>query len=341
MSQRPGQGAAAADADTELVVLGGYLGSGKTTLLNRILADSPQLRTVAVVNDFGAINVDARLVSAPELETVDLVEGCVCCSLGDDAGAALRQLARRTDVDRVILEVSGVGDPAKLGSWRSYPGFRPGPVITCADATAISRLANDRFVGDAVLGQLQAAEVVVLTKEDLASERQLSRSQDLIATRAHQAQSISIPELLQRLAAGHSSSERPTAEPQTSSADGHGHQSVALTGSGPVEVAAIEAVLAAAPAGLVRAKGLLADGQGSVELHRTPGGDLQLTRGRGPVGDSVLVLLAAGPDAPTILGELTSQLAGTGLTSFSPPTGPAPSSAAQPTEQECQHAHAH
>ena len=70
-----------------VTLLGGYLGSGKTTLLNELLASADR-RYAVLVNDIGAVNVDAALVARRDGDTIELTDGCVCCSLVD--GFALR-----------------------------------------------------------------------------------------------------------------------------------------------------------------------------------------------------------------------------------------------------------
>src|SRR5699024_6396081 len=97
-----------------VTVLSGYLGAGKTTLLNSLLATARRRRFGVVVNDFGTVNVDAALVRSRTADTIELTDGCICCSLRGEIGDVMARLAARADLDHVLVEASGVADPAGL-----------------------------------------------------------------------------------------------------------------------------------------------------------------------------------------------------------------------------------
>ena len=73
-----------------VTILTGFLGAGKTTLLNRLLSAQHGLRLGVLVNDFGAINIDQRLVDVMAGESMSLTNGCVCCSMRAHTSLALR-----------------------------------------------------------------------------------------------------------------------------------------------------------------------------------------------------------------------------------------------------------
>ena len=69
-----------------VTVIGGYLGAGKTTMINRLLAGSHGRRLAVLVNDFGAVDIDSKLIAAHDGDTIALANGCVCCSIADALG---------------------------------------------------------------------------------------------------------------------------------------------------------------------------------------------------------------------------------------------------------------
>ena len=173
-----------------LTLVGGYLGSGKTTLINRFLASPDAGRTAVVVNDFGDVNIDAALIRAAGADTLELTNGCICCQITDDVQTTMVGLAARTDIDRVICEVSGIGDPSQLGTWRSFPGFRAGPVVVCADAGATEARLVDEYVADVMRAQLTSADVVLVTKTDRVPAAQVERVREVCAGIARRARVI-------------------------------------------------------------------------------------------------------------------------------------------------------
>jgi len=95
-----------------VLVVAGFLGAGKTSLVNRILAESDGRRIAAIVNDFGAINIDADLIAEKTDTVLGLKNGCICCSLQGDLLRTLKMLLNRPDPpDHVIVEASGIADP--------------------------------------------------------------------------------------------------------------------------------------------------------------------------------------------------------------------------------------
>ena len=99
-----------------LVVLTGFLGSGKTTTLSHWLANTSLSlkRTAVIINDFGAVNVDATLLARRQLELRSITGGCVCCQSFEDLVAQVLTLAENPEIDLVWIETSGLADPEEV-----------------------------------------------------------------------------------------------------------------------------------------------------------------------------------------------------------------------------------
>jgi Ni2+-binding GTPase involved in maturation of urease and hydrogenase len=88
-------------------ILTGFLGAGKPTMLTHILHGNHGLRIAVLVNDFGAVNIDAQLVVGIEGEdTVNLANGCICCTIRDDLLATVCQICARPEPPDYILVYS-------------------------------------------------------------------------------------------------------------------------------------------------------------------------------------------------------------------------------------------
>ena len=165
---------AAADP-IELTVIGGFLGAGKTTLLNALLRDAGDRRLAVLVNDFGAINIDAELVESRDGAMVRLENGCICCSVGSDFIGALALLRDGPDPPRhVVVEASGVADPGAIAVLGDMPGYRRDAAVVLADAETVRERAADDATRFQILAQLRAADLLVLNKTDLVEPAQLA-----------------------------------------------------------------------------------------------------------------------------------------------------------------------
>jgi len=173
-----------------VTLLTGFLGSGKTTLLNRILNGQHGLRVGVLVNDFGAINIDAELVDGVEENTISLTNGCVCCEIRDDLVNSLEQLLTREDViDYVILEASGVADPEGIVMTfldQRYERLLRLDSITCIiDAEAIFADGDNEALNMLKLRQIGFADLVVLNKVDLVGPEHIEVIKEWIDHHIH------------------------------------------------------------------------------------------------------------------------------------------------------------
>jgi G3E family GTPase len=160
-----------------ILLVAGFLGAGKTTVVNHLLAHAGGRRIAAVVNDFGAINIDAELIAGADDGVISLANGCICCSLEGDLLRTLATILRRTPrPEAIVIETSGVADPTDIVRnlmdpviWREAPLET---VLCVVDAAAPPELFNDALFR----AQLKAADIIALTKGDLTAETARTRA---------------------------------------------------------------------------------------------------------------------------------------------------------------------
>lgn len=294
-----------------LSVIGGFLGAGKTTLVNHLLATAER-RWGVLVNDFGAVNVDAALIAESGSDSIALANGCVCCAMGEDLGEALANLAARTPApEHVIVEASGVGDPWRIAQLALIePGFSLEPLVVLADATALPAQLADTWIADTVRLQLEHAELLLLTKPDLAdpapTHALLSALRPGIPVRHVAAGKVSAADLSFPI----DPLSRPRASRFVADAPAHPFRSWHWRPAGPIDRDRLRPILEALPPSVLRLKGIAAFTPGTKLLlqyaaHRwayTPAGDR-------PETGLVLIGTPDLPDAPTLQAMFSAALA--------------------------------
>ena len=241
-----------------LTVVGGYLGSGKTTMLNHLLRHPNGRRIGVIVNDFGSLAIDAALLAdAGGDDVISLPNGCVCCTVGAGLHEALDSLATSDPpLDHIVIEVSGVADPATAAAWGTVPPFEPAGVIVLADATSVVRLSRDRYVGAEVARQLVGADLVVVTKSDACDDRVVSEVERWVATTSGGAPSIRVVDgrIPSEVILGVRSSSRALSGSGGADHDAL-YESWSWSSPDPVRRVELDLFLGALPAELLRVKG--------------------------------------------------------------------------------------
>jgi G3E family GTPase len=162
---------------TNLLLLAGFLGAGKTTLLKRMLSWENDLSdTVVLVNEFGDVGIDGSLLKNAGTDVIELTSGCICCTLSADLKQSLTQIWKRFKPRRILIESSGVADPKSTAAIISEPDLNPlmklSKIITVLDAEFWE--AREAF-GPLFYNQLETAQMILLNKIDLLSEKLVSQ----------------------------------------------------------------------------------------------------------------------------------------------------------------------
>lgn len=312
-----------------VLVLSGALGSGKTTVLNHLLRTG-RGRVGVIINDFGAINVDALLVSGHVDAARSIAGGCLCClSDTNELDAALRGLAAPTlDLDLVVIEASGIAEPrelARLVISSEVRGVRFGGVVEVVDAAAWAE-AGDPDALPVAVDHLRVAGLVVLHKVDRVAPADVDRLAAVVTRVApgvplvRAAHGQIDPDLLydkgsQGEQAGQLSfAEILHAEDQHDHHHHAHHTAVALEDPRPTHPARLLAWLESRPPGLYRVKGTTwidAPGRRGRWVVQAVGGWVSFERGPWPAGEergTRLVALGADLDAGRVHEAMTALL---------------------------------
>jgi cobalamin biosynthesis protein CobW len=202
-------------------IVTGFLGSGKTTLLSNILKQAAGKRIAVIVNEFGELDIDAELlrscpldceeesatIAAGEGGIYELANGCICCTVEEEFLPVMKELVkRRDDIDHILIETSGLALPKPLVQAFNWPDIKQyctvDSVITVVDGPAVAagRFANDEHkvqqqrladesldhdpsLQDLLDDQLSAADLVVVSKNDLLSNENRDHVKNIIEAR--------------------------------------------------------------------------------------------------------------------------------------------------------------
>ena len=141
---------------TPVTIVTGFLGSGKTTLLNHFLAAGGFGRVAALVNDFGAVDIDAALVTEIADEVIQLTNGCICCTINNDLLAAVERVLKfEPPVERIVVETTGLADPLPVGLTFLQTELRRTTVLeSVVTVIDCANFALDLFKADAAMAQI-------------------------------------------------------------------------------------------------------------------------------------------------------------------------------------------
>ena len=196
-----------------VTVLSGFLGAGKTTVLNHILNNRDGLRVAVIVNDMSEINIDAATVknevsfNRAEEKLVEMSNGCICCTLREDLLEEIERLAQEGKYDYLVIESTGISEPLPVAETFTFADedgkslseiSRLDTMVTVVDALNFlkdyeeAKFLNDvgeslgeedeRSVADLLIEQVEFADILLISKTDLVSERELARLKSILQT---------------------------------------------------------------------------------------------------------------------------------------------------------------
>ncbi|MCE5342732.1 MAG: hypothetical protein LLF96_03975 [Eubacteriales bacterium] len=168
----------------ELILITGFLGAGKTTLLRSLLRLYAGKRIHLIVNEFGKVGVDGALLEGLGASMAEIDNGSIFCACRSDQFEAALDEAQRLAPELLFVEASGLSDPtnirALLEQGSHYQGIHYKGCIALADATRLHRVIDTARVCHR---QLSVADLIVLTKTDIATPEQAGAAEDLLQKR--------------------------------------------------------------------------------------------------------------------------------------------------------------
>lgn len=182
-----------------VTLLTGYLGSGKTTLMNHLLTNQEGYHIAVVVNDMGAVNIDAKLIGQSNCLQMDsmvqLQNGCICCTLRDEFMDEINRIAEMENIDYILVEASGISSPSSIAdAFENYqdnyqeqgieaPAYLDA-IVSVVDANRIFSEFKEKLeaydgeedeqdIINLIVDQIEFCNIILLNKCDLLDETQI------------------------------------------------------------------------------------------------------------------------------------------------------------------------
>ena len=177
-------------------IISGFLGAGKTTLIKKLLQDAFKGQQVVLIeNEFGEIGIDGGFLKDAGIEIKEMKSGCICCSLVGDFGTSLKEVVTKYDPDRILIEPSGVGklsDVIKaVQGVQDEVDIKLNSYTTVVDAKKCKMYMKN--FGEFFDNQIQYAGAIIMSRTDIASEKKVQESLELLRSLNKDAAIITTP----------------------------------------------------------------------------------------------------------------------------------------------------
>ncbi len=243
------------EARTPMTLIVGSLGSGKTTLLRRALAETG-VRIAVLMNEFGEIAVDSKVIGGELVQIVELAGGCVCCSLTGEFEAAVGEILDTIRPEHIVVEATGVAEADALVREveERIPRVRLDSVVCVVDAYSSVVFPS---VGYASRSQIEAADVVLLNKIDLVAPGQVEEAVARVRQFNGKAALLKTVRCAGDPYALFGMEPRERAAPPRAAADGPAFESFAWESDRALDEAKFRELAADLPPSVFRAKGFV------------------------------------------------------------------------------------
>ena len=177
-------------------IISGFLGAGKTTLIKKLLKDGFQGEQVVLIeNEFGEIGIDGGFLKEAGIQIREMNSGCICCSLVGDFGTSLKEVVTKYDPDRILIEPSGVGKLSDV--IKAVQGVQDEVYIKLKSYTTVVDAKKCKMYmknfGEFFDNQIQYAGAIIMSRTDIASEKKVQESLELLRSLNKDAAIITTP----------------------------------------------------------------------------------------------------------------------------------------------------
>ena len=169
---------------TKIDIVSGFLGAGKTTLIKKMVKEAYQgEKLVLIENEFGEISIDGGFLKDAGIQISEMSSGCICCSLVGDFGKALREVKEQFQLDRILIEPSGVGKLSDVivaveNTVADIPDMKLNSFVTVADAGKVKVYMKN--FGEFYNNQIEAAGTIILSRTQKLTQEKLEAAVALL-----------------------------------------------------------------------------------------------------------------------------------------------------------------